>query len=466
MPSHFSRAEWLAYMANPGDIGWKGKWSGCRVYNNNIYDKHDRIVVPYEDIGAQLQQIYEDPETGLMGRDKMYEKVKHAYAGIWKSDVEKFLKGNTTHQLFRMPRTEKVTRPIVSTAPYKVWQIDLIDMSKLAGVNNGINYLLTCIDIFSKYAWVEPVRAKTEEQTRDALKHILETAPQVPSTLQSDRGAEFKNKSMNDLLTNDGIKHIYGAAYTPKTQGVIERFNGTLKRMIAKFLHVRGSNQYIDALGAIVENYNNTKHTTTKQKPVDLIEMAPGDVKDAKKEIVAAATASRQASIQPFVRIRVGDRVRLHMNVYPEIRKQRFRKSYEQQYSAEVFEVYKITEHRKAYTSRSYYVQDVNGQKMSNRLPRDKLLLVPRTTPLGITQTAFETTEPSGDPDDEDEKRNDSAPAPAAPTVADLPPPPPAEANQTRRVQLPQQPIEVTTQQEERKTAPRRNARKPARYND
>ena len=42
------------------------------------------------------------------------------------------------------------------------WQAGLADVSRLASKNHGIKYLLTCIDIFSKYAWVEPSPQRQE----------------------------------------------------------------------------------------------------------------------------------------------------------------------------------------------------------------------------------------------------------------------------------------------------------------
>ena len=65
------------------------------------------------------------------------------------------------------------------------WQCDLADVLILAIQNKGIKYLLTCIDIFSKYAWVEPLKSKTGKALVEAFEHILQS-DQKPLILQTD----------------------------------------------------------------------------------------------------------------------------------------------------------------------------------------------------------------------------------------------------------------------------------------
>ena len=45
------------------------------------------------------------------------------------------------------------------------WQADLADMQAFASENNGIKYLLTCIDVFSKFAWVVPIKDKSDRKS-------------------------------------------------------------------------------------------------------------------------------------------------------------------------------------------------------------------------------------------------------------------------------------------------------------
>ena len=54
-----------------------------------------------------------------------------------------------------------------------MWQADLIDVQKIKFQNSHNNYILTVIDCFSKYAWAEPIKNKTADQTYQAFKKLL-----------------------------------------------------------------------------------------------------------------------------------------------------------------------------------------------------------------------------------------------------------------------------------------------------
>jgi transposase InsO family protein len=47
-------------------------------------------------------------------------------------------------------------------------------------------------------------------------------------TIRCDNGTEFKNYTLNEFLSDEGIEHQYSTAYTPQQNGVVERKNQTL----------------------------------------------------------------------------------------------------------------------------------------------------------------------------------------------------------------------------------------------
>ena len=54
-----------------------------------------------------------------------------------------------------------------------IWGVDLADMQSLSKYNKGIKYLLCAIDLFSKYAWVVPIKNKKGISIVDAFQKIL-----------------------------------------------------------------------------------------------------------------------------------------------------------------------------------------------------------------------------------------------------------------------------------------------------
>ncbi len=67
---------------------------------------------------------------------------------------------------------------------------DLVDMSAHSKENDNIKFLLTCIDVFSKYAWAGPLKNKMGKEVTKAFESILKEN-RVPQKLQTDKGTEF-----------------------------------------------------------------------------------------------------------------------------------------------------------------------------------------------------------------------------------------------------------------------------------
>ena len=75
---------------------------------------------------------------------------------------------------------------------------DLIDMQAFSEDNNGIKYLLTAIDVFSKFVWIASLKRKTGQEVANAFSRILKE--RRPSKMWVDRGCEFYNKDVRKQL--------------------------------------------------------------------------------------------------------------------------------------------------------------------------------------------------------------------------------------------------------------------------
>ena len=83
---------------------------------------------------------------------------------------------------------------------YFLWAADLADIKNLSRYNKGVKYLLTVVDVLSKYAWVVPMKNKTGAEQKRAFESILKVG-RKPLRLQTDKGSEFYNKSFEEYLT-------------------------------------------------------------------------------------------------------------------------------------------------------------------------------------------------------------------------------------------------------------------------
>ena len=79
-----------------------------------------------------------------------------------------------------------------------MWQADLVDMSAISKYNDGYKFLLTCIDVFSKYAWAIPLKNKSSKSVVAAFE--LSFGDRRPANLQTDKGTEFVNAPTRELF--------------------------------------------------------------------------------------------------------------------------------------------------------------------------------------------------------------------------------------------------------------------------
>ena len=81
-------------------------------------------------------------------------------------------------------------RKVNSSFKDNIWGVDLADMQSLSNFNKGIKYLLCAIDLFSKYAWVIPIKDKKGTSIVDAFQKII-SKKRKPNKIWVDQGNEF-----------------------------------------------------------------------------------------------------------------------------------------------------------------------------------------------------------------------------------------------------------------------------------
>jgi len=139
-------------------------------------------------------------------------------------------------------------------------------MREFTDSNDGCNYLLCVIDCFSKYAWVEPLKTKTGAETTKAVESIFNKG-RIPAKLQVDNGKEYYNTNVESLLKNNNIE--YFSTFSDKKAAMAERFNRTLKSRMWKYFTTNETRKWIDIVQQLVNDYNNSSHSTVKMTPVE-----------------------------------------------------------------------------------------------------------------------------------------------------------------------------------------------------
>ena len=141
-------------------------------------------------------------------------------------------------------------------------------MQLISKFNKGFRFSLCAIDIFSKYAWVVPLKDKKGISIVNAFQKILKESDRKPNKIWVDKGSEFYNNSFKKWLKDNDIE-MYSIHNEGKSV-VAEIFIRTLKTRIYKYMTSISKNGYIDKLDDIVNEYNNTYQRTIKMKPVNV----------------------------------------------------------------------------------------------------------------------------------------------------------------------------------------------------
>jgi len=161
--------------------------------------------------------------------------------------IQQWLQSQRTYTLHRQARKRYRTRRYRTMGLDHQWQADLVEMQPWATKNRNYRYILTVVDLLSRYAFARPLLRKTPEQVIEAFQSIFQTEGRKPHFLQTDQGKEFENKPMRTFLGQHGIEQF--SVKSPHKAAVVERFNRTLKEKMWRYLTYKtlknGSTPYL-----------------------------------------------------------------------------------------------------------------------------------------------------------------------------------------------------------------------------
>jgi len=135
-------------------------------------------------------------------------------------------------------------------------------MQSLETDNKGYRYILTMIEIFSRYAWAIPVKSKRGDDIFNAFETIFRE--RKPDKIQFDEGKEFYNGTVKELPEKKGIEYFS----TNSDKKVVERFNRTLKTRMWKYITEKNTRNWLPVFHKFVHSYNNSVHSSIGMTPI------------------------------------------------------------------------------------------------------------------------------------------------------------------------------------------------------
>ena len=164
-----------------------------------------------KDLQELLQKIYYNPKhpASFSGLEPLYNAVREdSHIPFSKRDVKTWLEKQLTYTLHKPIRRRFLRRRVLVSGIDWQWESDLVDLPKLSRYNNGYKWLVTTIDVLSKYAWVVPIKDKTGKSLVQAYKKIFKGG-RKPKKLHTDHGTEFLNRQLQTRLKDNGIHFFH-----------------------------------------------------------------------------------------------------------------------------------------------------------------------------------------------------------------------------------------------------------------
>jgi len=270
------------------------------------------------------------------------EKLKMASGKSMKS-TKKWLSNELAYSLNKPIRRRFPTRSYKTSGINDLWQLDLMEMIPYASINSGYKYILTCIDVFSRFARALPLKTKSANDVHSALEIMFKNVK--PRHVQTDEGKEFYNSKVSSLFKKLQINHY--SVYSQYKSALVERFNRTLRERITKYTTKTGNKKWVTVLPKLLVSYNNSKHRGIGMTPSEV----GNDMNLWLKQNKITGTIKAKNKVGDYVRI-------------SKISGSPFIKNFHQNWSDEVFQISKVDLSQHPVM---YFIKDVEGTVLKGK---------------------------------------------------------------------------------------------------
>ena len=231
-----------------------------------------QVVVP-EKLRTKVMKLgHECILAGHLAAKKTTERIlsNFYWTNIW-CDVARYCQ--SCDQCQRSIPKGRVTKvpmeqlPIIDEAFSRI-SIDLIGPIQPAS-ERGHRYILTAVDFSTRYPEAVPLKGIETERVAEALVEIFSRVG-LPKEILSDRGSQFTSDLMKEICRLLSIKQLITSPYHPQCNGLVERFNGTLKMMLKK-MTVERPRDWDRYIPAALFAYREAPNESLKFSPFELL---------------------------------------------------------------------------------------------------------------------------------------------------------------------------------------------------
>ena len=225
-----------------------------------------RICIPKPMRLSILKEAHEgilSPHPGVM---HMYDKLREC---VWwpamLNDIIAYVKTCEKCQQRKQHMRHAPLLPV--TVPSGPWQYIGVDITGPFPITQRNNqYVLVVVDHFTRWAEAFAIPDQTTETIADRLLTGIICRYGLPRVIVSDRGSSFVSKLAKIIYAMLGIKRVTTTAWHPQSNGIVERFNGTLKVTLSMWVNEM-HNDWDLLLPYALFAYNVSVHRVLQETP-------------------------------------------------------------------------------------------------------------------------------------------------------------------------------------------------------
>lgn len=254
------------------DPGLQDKFT---IYNDELYyldpklpaSHKKRLVVPQRDRKLVLRMAHDNRYYGgHLGVKKTRGKLEDFYWPGMSKDIERYVETCEFCQKHKTPKRPRygLLQVVKPSELFERIHVDIV--GPLRQCSTGKRYIITAIDAFSRYAYAKAVIEVKSKDLINFLKEEIFVKHGPPRKLVSDNGVQFTCIEFKEFITSLGIKHSKTCDYHPQSNGLDERLNGTLIRILKNYTKSDQSD-WDKQLNAAIFVYNTTRHEAIQTSP-------------------------------------------------------------------------------------------------------------------------------------------------------------------------------------------------------
>lgn len=307
-------------------------------------------------MNENIEKLYtKDEPFSFGGKYRLYEHFRK------KNKVDKALAKSDTYTRFYQHKRARKYSPIYVYRPRELWQSDVIFFTQkdFVEVNQGYKYVLTIIDVFTKYAFAYPLKENKCEKVLECFKDVLSICGKKPERLNTDRGSELTCRKFEEFLKKEGIYHYL--SYSIRKCPIVERFNLTLQRLLYQIMNEYQTREWTKYLNQALKIYNSRYHRTIRMAPIEAEK--PENEQKVRSSFYEKYQKAGMNKQKP--KFKINDEVRIFTE------KGNFDRGYDDQFSREHFKIVKVLDNLPVVR---YVLSEYDGRVLPGNFFQDEIV--------------------------------------------------------------------------------------------